>query len=387
MNKILRKFLSCVGLLTLTLSTSSCFLDNFFLVLEPLEFKVIAQKGSASLSLAAYYEDPLMSFSDDIEVIENAFSVNDSSSYQFIVYDAVRGLDLCEEYGNFAYVGTIALGNQQLVPLNKESETGVVRTKTILANNEHGSLGKTIKKIVKDNPNLSVEFTTKNDLELYNYLYTSENLGHTYDYCLISEPYATRLMTLKDSPLFDEDYEYYTRNTDRDFDTTKSQYCLSLRYLYQTYNTNDSLDFGIPQTGIFINKEAYQTNPDSFKTVLKMLNAEIALKYVMDANNTRTDFRKLSEGYHDENLDDTSEQTKIAYKVQFDKVGISWNEVPRLQAWHPVLGQDGPFDKFVNRLEYVKDIVKYYSSDYMNEYYNYIQEDVPSSENFINIKL
>ena len=173
-----------------------------------------------------------------------------------------------------------------------------------------------------------------------------------------------------------------------DFDISKSQYCKSLRSLYSS-NENSLIDdaFGIPQTGIFVNKDSYYKNQESFETVLSMLNAEIALKYVMDVSNTRVDFRALSEEYHDENKDENSAQTQLAYKVQFDKVGISWNEAKRLQAWHPILGKDAPFNKFVNRLEYVQDIFEYYTDDHMLFYYNYIDEVLPNSENFIKISI
>lgn len=381
--KVKKVFLCCV-LLSLSLTSTSCDFSNHFIVVEPITYNVIAQKGSASLSLGAYYDDDDLELSDDIKKIEEAFKgTGEPDDYQIIVYDSVRGLDLCEEYGNYAYIGTLAMGNQQFVPLkDKIDNTKKIK---VLLNNEQGSLGKTFKKISELSDQFEIEFTSLNELEYYNYFLNGEYKTSDYDYAFITEPYATRLMTIKESPLYNQIYDEYTANTDRGFDTSKKMYCASLRDSYRSFNTSKFNDRGIPQTGFFVNKNFYSTHYETMNKVFDMINKEVELKYVRDVSYTRVDFRKLSEEYNDPNEDPNSEQTQLAFKVQFDKVGISYSEVARLQAWHVVLGQDAPYEKFINRLEYVKDIYTYYSDDYLKAYYEFIGETFPSEENFIKI--
>lgn len=385
MNKLLKK----LGLLILTTlmlsSTSSCNLSDFFLAVEPLKYKVIAQKGSASLALCAYYDDEHLEFQDDIVTLENAFKGNGNlDDYQIIFYDSVRGLDLCQEYGNYAYVATIALGNQQLVPLKENIDNNKIIN--VLANNEFGSLGKTAKKIFTQENGYNITFVDYNELEYYNYFLNGDYLNTNYDYAFICEPYATRLMTLKESPLYDKEYDEYTQNEDRGFDTSFKMYCETLRLFYQSYNESyEDSSYGIPQTGIFVNKKFYQENSKTMNKVLELINKEISNKYVKDVRYTRLDFFNLSTEYNDPNEDMNSELTKKAFQVQFDKVGISWNEATRLQAWHTVLGQNPNYEKYINRLEYVKDLTTYYSEDKLKAYYNFIDEDFPSEENFIKL--
>ena len=121
--------------------------------------------------------------------------------------------------------------------------------------------------------------------------------------------------------------------------------------------------------------------------VFNLINKEISNKYVIDVGYTRLDFINLSEEFNDPNEDVNSEQTKRAYKAQFDKVGISWNEAVRLQAWHSVLGQDAPFEKYINRLEYSKNITSYYTDQAYQTYYSFIGEDMPDSSNFIKLAI
>ena len=204
----LKKILFLPLVVMMTLTNSSCFFSDFFIPVEPLRYKVIAQKGSASLSLCAYYDDENLTFSDDISLIESAFKSNDESNYQIIFYDSVRGLDLCEEYGNYAYVATIARGNQQYVPLKESIDKD--QPLKILANNEFGSLGKSLKAMLTDQTKYSLSFVDLNELDYYNYFLSGEYLNDGYDYAFISEPYATRLMTLKASPLYNKEYDEYT---------------------------------------------------------------------------------------------------------------------------------------------------------------------------------
>ena len=382
----LKKILFLPLVVMMTLTNSSCFFSDFFIPVEPLRYKVIAQKGSASLSLCAYYDDENLTFSDDISLIESAFKSNDESNYQIIFYDSVRGLDLCEEYGNYAYVATIARGNQQYVPLKESIDND--QPLKILANNEFGSLGKSLKAMLTDQTKYSLSFVDLNELDYYNYFLSGEYLNDGYDYAFISEPYATRLMTLKASPLYNKEYDEYTLNEDRGFDTSLKMYCDSLKQFYNSFNSDyENSSFGIPQTGIFVNKDFYQSNYQTINKVFNLINNEISNKYVKDVGYTRLDFINLSTEFNDPDEDMDSELTLKAFQLQFDKVGISWNEATRLQAWHTVLGQNPNFEKYINRLEYVKDITSYYSIDYMKEYYRFIGEEFPSEDNFIKLSI
>lgn len=386
MNKRLKKSLSVIGLSFFLATASSCSFNNFFLKIEPLSYNILAEKGSGSLALCAYYYDidEHLFFSSDQKMIEEAFDKGDSEGdYQIIIYDAVRGLDLCEQYGKFAYVGTLATGNQQLMPL-KEIDNIYQKEFKVLANNEFGSLGKTIKKAM-DPYKYKITFTDDTDFELYNKLLNGTYLDQ-YDYCLISEPFATRLMTLKNSKLYNKEYDEYTSNEDRGFDTTDKMYCTSLKTIYFSENQENKLsNLGVPQTAIFVNKNAYEKNKESMDKVFDLINKEISNKYVRDVNYTRADFRLLSEEFNDPNEDMESEQTQKAFEQQFNKVGISWNEASRLQAWHTVLGQDAAFEKFINRLCYVKDIFSYYDDSCIKAYYEFIDESYPGDEYFIEI--
>lgn len=354
----------------LTTSSCSCNLENWLIIYKPLKFNLICQKGVASLAFLTYYEDEKFTFTDSLESIENSFK--DDSNYQMIVYDSVRGLDLCKEYGNYAYVATIAMGNQQFIPLKNLDPTS--KSYKVLTNNEFGSAGKTLNKIDK----FDVDYLSYNDLEFYNYLFSQEGLENDYDYVLINEPYATRLMTLKESKLYNEKYANFTLNDDRGDDYTKEQYCNTLRDAYLSYNDDLNLnDRGIPQCGLFVNLDYYNNNIDAMYEVFDYLNSTIDLINVRKAANNRIHFREMSEEYNDPNEDPNSEQTYLAYKYQFDTVGISWNETSRLQAWHLWLGEDAPYEKFINRLEYVKNIFTYYDENYLKGYYQFINEEFP----------
>lgn len=387
MNNHLKKCLGVFALSFFLTTASSCNLGKYFLKVEPLTYNILAEKGSGSLALCAYYYDidEHLFFSSDQKMIEEAFNKGDSDGdYQIIVYDAVRGLDLCKQYDKFAYVGTLASGNQQLVPL-KEIDIATQNSFKILANNEFGSLGKTIKKALTPDK-YQITFTEDTDLELYNKLYEGTYIDQ-YDYCFISEPFAMRLMTLKTSKLYNQKFDEYTSNEDRGHEISKKMYCTPLKTIYLSTNQeNQYSNLGIPQTAIFVNKNAYENNKESMDKVFDLINKEIANKYVRDVNYTRADFRNLSEEFNDPNEDMESEQTQKAFEVQFNKVGISWNEASRLQAWHTVLGQNASFEKFINRLCYVKDIFSYYNESYIKAYYEFIEEDYPGESYFIEIK-
>ena len=386
-NKNLKRFLFASVLLPITLLNTSCAFSSAFLAVEPLRYKALAQKGSGSLALCAYYDDKNLTFSDDLTQIEEAFKgEGKEDDYQIIVYDAVRGLDLCQEYGNYASVATIARGNQQFVPLKENIDN--TKTLKVLCNNEFGSLGKTAKKVLTKEEGYEAHFTDMNDLEYYNFFLNGEFSSLDYDYAFISEPYATRLMTLKESPLYDKNFDEYTSNDDRDSNEMKNVYCESLQDFYVSMSgSNETTRLGIPQTGIFVNKEFYKDNYLTMDKVFNLINKEISNKYVIDVGYTRLDFINLSEEFNDPNEDVNSEQTKRAYKAQFDKVGISWNEAVRLQAWHSILGQDAPFEKYINRLEYSKNITSYYTDQAYQTYYSFIGEDMPDSSNFIKLAI
>ncbi len=386
MNSHLKRCFEVLFFSFFLITGSSCNLGSYFLKVEPLTYNILAEKGSGSLSLCAYYYDidEHLFFTSDQKKIEDAFDKGDSEDdYQIIIYDAVRGLDLCRQYDKFVYIGTLATGNQQLMPL-KEIDLSIQKNFKVLANNEFGSLGKTIKKALTPDK-YQITFTDDTDLELYNKLLVGTYLDQ-YDYCFISEPFAMRLMTLKTSKLYNQKFDEYTSNEDRGYETSKKMYCTPLKTIYLSmYQENKYSDLGIPQTAIFVNKKSYDKNKESMNKVLNLINKEIANKYVRDVNYTRADFRNLSEEFNDPNEDMESEQTQLAFEAQFNKVGISWNEASRLQAWHTVLGQNASFEKFINRLCYVKDIFTYYNDSYIKAYYEFIDETYPGDEYFIKI--
>lgn len=368
--------------LLLGTATSCSFLNRYFLEVEPFETPSIAQKGTVSLLLSCYYDDENLIFSDDLSEIENSFQ---NRKYPIIFCDSVRGLELCDEYGFYAYVSTISMGNQQFVPLKGGLDS--TQKVSVVANNERGSLGKTTKRMFENDPLYEISFLEKNDLEFYTYLYEGQYADEDYDYAFIAEPYATRLMTDENSALYDAEYDEYTSNEDRGFDTSKNMYCESLRVFYQSFNEATPYnDRGIPQSGIFVDKEYYETHAKSVGKILNLLNQLICNKCVKDANYTRSDFRELSKDYNDPEENMESELTRQAFQYQFDTVGISWNEVARLQAWHTVLGQDAPYEKFINRLEYVKNLDSYYGEEYLRAYYDYIGEEYPSESSFLKIE-
>lgn len=368
--------------LLLCTATSCSFFRRYFLEVEPFPALSIAQKGTVSLLLSCYFDDENLLFSDDLSEIESSFQ---TGKYPIVFYDSVRGLELCEEFGLYAYVSTIAMGNPQFVPLKEDLDS--TQKVNVIANNERGSLGKTAKRMFENDPLYEIAFLDKNDLDFYTYLYEGKYVEEGYDYAFIAEPYATRLLTEKDSALYNEVYDEYTSNEDRGFDTSKKMYCESLRLFYQSFNeTTPFNDRGIPQSGIFVDKAYYETHSESIDKILNLLNQLICNKCVKDANYTRTDFRELSADYNDPDEDMESELTRQAFQYQFDCVGVSWNEVSRLQAWHTVLGQDAPYEKFINRLEYVKDLDSYYGEDYLRAYYDYIGEAYPSESSFLQVK-
>ena len=387
-NKNLKRFLFASVLLPITLMGSSCSFSSAFIRVEPFNYKVLAQKGSASLALSTYYTDENLHFTDDIAQLEEAFKgqSDQEDDFQMIFYDSVRGLDLCQEYGNYVYAATIARGNQQLVPLKKDIDQS--KTLKVLCNNEFGSLGKTAKKILTAEEGYDLSFSSLNELDYYNYFFNGEYKETDYDYAFISEPYATRLMTVKESSLYNKEYDEYTINEDRGDDPSKKMYCESLKNFYiGSVGDSDISRLGIPQTGIFVNRDFYQKNQGTMDKVFYLFNKVIGNRFVTDARYTRLDFFNLSEDYNDVEGDPNSEQTLLAYKYQFDTVGISWSEVTRLQAWHIYLGQDAPFEKYINRLEYPKNITSYYKMDAIKSYYQFLGEPMPDPSYFIELKL
>lgn len=370
----------------ITLSNSSCILKNNFVVIPKLDWSFLVQKGSASLLACDYYsKEDYVEMTDDLSLIENSFKQSgENSKYKMILADGVIGLDLCEQYNNYAYVATIARGNQQLIPL-KEIDENKEEYKVIL-NNEKGSLGTTLKAIDNTYSKLTYNFIEDSDLAFYNALFNGEYIDSEYDYCFISEPYATRLLTVKKSSLYNQSYDEYTndnRNIGK-YDPYKKYYYESLKDFYESENTSGEYSLrGIPQTALFVEKEYYQNNTEKINKVIDYFNKFISQQYVYNVGYTVQDFRDLSLDYADPDKNPDSELTMQAYKVQFDKVGLSWNELPRLQAWHPILGEGAPFEKYVNRLEYSKDIYSYYSIDYLKNYYQFINKEFPSDDNFI----
>ena len=190
------------------------------------------------------------------------------------------------------------------------------------------------------------------------------------------------------SPLYTNSLSYqYFKGTSEPFITISFWLWIG-KFWYNSFNSDyENSSFGIPQTGIFVNKDFYQSNYQTINKVFNLINKEISNKYVKDVGYTRLDFINLSTEFNDPDEDMDSELTLKAFQLQFDKVGISWNEATRLQAWHTVLGQNPNFEKYINRLEYVKDITSYYSIDYMKEYYRFIGEEFPSEDNFIKLSI
>lgn len=411
-----KKSLAFLLTLSSVLLLSSCSLNNFFLKIDPLEYKVLAQKGSSSLALSAYYEEEKLELTDDVDLIESTFkSSNVDNEYQVIFYDGVRGLDLCDEYDNYAYVATLSLGNQQFIPINydfdplrsivniKEDDPSYKSNLKIFANNEKGSLGYSLKAILPSIEKTGkftydVVYDERSDKQLYDYFLNMPKVEfqnfvkeNSYDYIVISEPFATRLMTLKSSPLYNQEYDEYTKEGDKVPEKNPDyHYCMSLKQLYRKLfpsDTSNSKYRGVPQTAIFVNKSYYSNNTKKVNNFLKILNKLIFDQYVSYVKYTRLDFFNLSSEYNDPNEDMNSEQTLKAFEYQFDTVGISWNEASRLQAWHPIAGESSNYNNYINRLTYVKSLDDYYTKSHISNYYNFISKDIPSDDNFIEIKL
>ena len=406
---MMRNKLPLLSLLSLSfcLSLSSCTLNKFFVEIPPMPVqKGLALKGSSSLLLSSYFDDPNLEFTDDIEKIEEAFkNSSENDPYPIIFYDGVRGLDLCVEYGNYAHVATFALGNQQIIPLDKNfdplryevSPEYSKKDIKMYANNQKGSLGVTLDSListVKDKYSIDINYVQQSDREVYDTILNMSDedfisFKDSYDYIVLSEPYATRLLTLKESPIYDQEYANYTLNEDRELEKNPDYhyyYCLKQMYKNTMVNSNQ-LCIGVPQSSMFVNINYYNNNKETIKKILNLFNKSIFSNCIKYIKYVRLDFFNLSEDYNDPNEDPNSAQTLKAFEYQFNTVGISWNEVSRLQAWHPLYGESSNYNIYINRLCYVKDTEKYYQKEHIQAYYNSVNKIMPEDKYFIQIKL
>lgn len=388
-----------LSLITL-FSLCSCSLDNFTVTYDPLQFNVLAEKGDVSLSLYGYFDDKNLNLIDDSSLINVAFSCNENSENfaPIIICETLRGFDGCEQYGEFAYYGTITLGNQKIISLNSDkfNETLDIR---LLANDENNVLGQTLKNItiLKDNANIT--YLNYTNLDFYNYLFNGEYKNTTNNFVIISEPYATRLLTHPDSALFignninpnlsynekSEKLEELYKETIypyRNLELMNYDYRIhNLSWLYRnTMPDNKLYELGVPQTSIFIHKDFYDQNKKPIENFLFDYLEKIVDKVcVRCVTNTRPSLKNISkENNNDINLDD------VAFKLQFDAVGISWKEAALLQGWHELYGESmSQFNGWPNGLEYVASISNYYTREHLNEFFDFIDRTIPNDTNFI----
>ncbi|MDY3889689.1 MAG: hypothetical protein SOZ70_01230, partial [Bacilli bacterium] len=94
--KYLKNKLSVGGCLLITsLCATSCLQIHTY---DPLEFKIICNRGPIAYVLCGYFDDDNLNVSKDESQIEKAFETNE---YGIIGYDTIKGLELCEKYDNY----------------------------------------------------------------------------------------------------------------------------------------------------------------------------------------------------------------------------------------------------------------------------------------------
>lgn len=182
--KCLNKKVFLSVLLITPISISSC---SFFSTFSRLPFKVISSAGVYSFAMCGYYVDPNFTIELDDRKVEEAFK---DIEYGIISYDTIKGLKMCQEYGNYKLADTYVAGSHYVLSFD-ENITSLKDDMKIIANNEYGSLGVTAKFVYEDR--YSISYVDSTDFEFYQDLYNGKYVND-YDACIIANPYAQHLI-------------------------------------------------------------------------------------------------------------------------------------------------------------------------------------------------
>lgn len=377
-NKKIFKLFLPILIISSLISLTSC---KYILTFEKLSFKVLAQKGPVSLALCGYYSDENLKLEyEENNNFENAFN---SDEYKVIFYDTIKGQKYCDQYQKFEYYGQVVNSNYKIVTTKTWDNTKPFK---IIANDEFGGLGYTLKSLERAdvsleefpsdlyfdvikgfiNKNVEITYTDKNDYEFYQDLLTGKiGKDDEYNAFAISEPFATRLAITKNSDKFNQ--EYYDYISIEDYDRKNMTCGVSVYAIYSMFYNTDKV---VPQTSIFINKDFKNEtevvknkevlkNEKAINTLINVLNNSIDKMCIQDATSTKKYLNGIVENFNDLTTED------LCLK-QFEKVGISYNEVTKLQAWY----RPSTFTDYGrrNELGYQKNVNKL-SDEVLNDFY------------------
>lgn len=234
-----KAFIGLISIFSLTLT--SC---NAFSTFSRLPFKVISSAGAYSFAMCGYYVDPNFTVElDDRNVLE-AFK---DKEYGIISYDTIKGLKMCQEYGNYKLASTYVAGSHYILSLNEEI-TAMSDDLRIVANNENGCLGTAANYIFEEK--CSITYVDRTDFEFYQDLYEGKYV-QDYDACIIANPYAQHLL--------------------KKF-TPENLYFGLLQKLYNSMrNKTNEMTGYYPECSIFINEDIINEHMkvyDEFKTLV-----------------------------------------------------------------------------------------------------------------------
>ena len=297
--KYLKNKLSVGGCLLITsLCATSCLQIHTY---DPLEFKIICNRGPIAYVLCGYFDDDNLNVSKDESQIEKAFETNE---YGIIGYDTIKGLELCEKYDNYVLLQNYCGGSYTLISTNPEVSKTFEGCK-ILANNEKGTLG-AILNFVKGNFNIDeVSFVESPSYEFYSDIRSGRYLSD-YDFIALKAPYAQRLISNEE-----EDNKAF------------GNVCQSFR-LYNIYgqmmdpNTLNYDKYYYAEDSLFVSKDLLNNNSlnKNYQSFIDTTNI-ITDEAINDPYQTMTQFNRKT------NKRD----------VQFENYGYSIDEIGELQNW------------------------------------------------------
>lgn len=356
-HKIFRhlKLMTLLGVLTLVNTSCSC--AGLAITYSPLKYQVAAQKGAGAYVMFPYFselEEGYLSFKESNE-IERSF---ESGDYKVIICDTLLGLKASSTSGQYSYYASISSGNQKLIHLKTAAQLKELESFNIVANNENGVLGQTLKYIDTYDDTIQVTFVDMNDAEFYSALYSGTISKTDYDMAFIADPYAARLFMQPESELYDsyvagennEHVAYFETYLDRYFNQAnklEGAYLNSLGTLTEeqtarknilsefTKNYSDSVPY-IGSTSIFVHKDYYESNKDDVNELITVLDSNIPKLCINNVTFTQYYVYLLSEN-----------ETE-----QFNKVGFGYQDIAKCQAWDTISN----YEAKLNRLRYTSSL-------------------------------